>query len=213
MRGKSARECRASCVVTIGLFRVFIFWYHARRFAATIGRDTTMHGIQALTTIPDPHSRRGRHSPLVSLLAIVLLAAMHPPTPPCIRANRTFEQRYVFWHCNAQSALLSAPTHCTGRGGFQTFLPRRSDAAGICIAHIFCPPLNPRTQGGLGGARDAALGARPSGQPAYPSGPRRARRAPGSEPGDVLVCRAHDARRGTGAGAAPPLASRTRSGD
>ena len=61
----------------IGLFRVFIFWYHARRFAATIGRDTTMNVIQALTTIPDPRSRRGRHYPLFGLLAIVLRAAMH----------------------------------------------------------------------------------------------------------------------------------------
>ena len=52
----------------IGLFRVFIFWYHARRFAATIGRDTTMHGIQALTMIPDPRRRCGRHSPRFSLL-------------------------------------------------------------------------------------------------------------------------------------------------
>jgi hypothetical protein len=36
-----------------------------------------MHGIQALTTIPDPRRRRGRHSPRISLLAIVLRAAMH----------------------------------------------------------------------------------------------------------------------------------------
>ena len=36
-----------------------------------------MNGIQALTTIPDPRSRRGRHYPLFGLLAIVLLAAMH----------------------------------------------------------------------------------------------------------------------------------------
>jgi hypothetical protein len=61
----------------IGLFRVFIFWYHERRFAATIGRDTTMNVIQALKTIPDPRSRRGRQYPLFGLLAIVLLAAMH----------------------------------------------------------------------------------------------------------------------------------------
>jgi len=40
-----------------------------------------MHGIQALTTIPDPRRRRGRHSSRVSLLAIVLRAAMHPPDP------------------------------------------------------------------------------------------------------------------------------------
>ena len=66
-----------SGVVVIGLFRVFIFWYHARRFAATIGRDTTMNGIQALKTIPDPRRRRGRHYPLFGLLAIVLRAAMH----------------------------------------------------------------------------------------------------------------------------------------
>jgi len=36
-----------------------------------------MNVIQALKTIPDPRSRRGRHYPLFSLLAIVLLAAMH----------------------------------------------------------------------------------------------------------------------------------------
>ena len=64
-------------VPPIGLFRVFIFWYHERRFAATIGRDTTMNVIQALTTIPDPRRRRGRQYPLFGLLAIVLLAAMH----------------------------------------------------------------------------------------------------------------------------------------
>jgi len=36
-----------------------------------------MNGIQALKTIPDPRSRRGRQYPLFGLLAIVLLAAMH----------------------------------------------------------------------------------------------------------------------------------------
>ena len=36
-----------------------------------------MHGIQALTTIPDPRSRRGRHSLRVSLLSIVLRAAIY----------------------------------------------------------------------------------------------------------------------------------------
>jgi len=65
------------CQQSVGLFRVFIFWYHARRFAATIGRDTTMNVIQALKTIPDPRRRRGRHYPLFGLLAIVLRAAMH----------------------------------------------------------------------------------------------------------------------------------------
>ena len=35
-----------------------------------------MHGIQALTTIPDPRRRRGRHYPLFGLLAIVLRAAI-----------------------------------------------------------------------------------------------------------------------------------------
>jgi hypothetical protein len=40
-----------------------------------------MHGIQALTMIPDPRRRRSRHSPRISLLAIVLRAVMHPPTP------------------------------------------------------------------------------------------------------------------------------------
>ena len=68
-------------ITRIGFFRVFIFWYHARRFAATIGRDVTMCGIQALTTIPDPRRSRGRPSPRVSLLAIVLRTAMHPPDP------------------------------------------------------------------------------------------------------------------------------------
>jgi hypothetical protein len=59
-----------------GLFRVFIFWYRERRFAATIRRDVTMHVIQALKAIPDPRRRHGRRCPLVSLLAIVLRAAM-----------------------------------------------------------------------------------------------------------------------------------------
>ena len=36
-----------------------------------------MNVIQALKTIPDPRSRRGRQYPLFGLLAIVLLAAMH----------------------------------------------------------------------------------------------------------------------------------------
>jgi len=36
-----------------------------------------MNVIQALTTIPDPRRRRGRHYPLYGLLAIALLAAMH----------------------------------------------------------------------------------------------------------------------------------------
>ena len=69
----------------LGLFRVFIFWYHARCFAATLGRDVTMHGIQALTTIPDPRRRHGRCCPLVSLLAIVLRAAM-----PLVRRCRGY---------------------------------------------------------------------------------------------------------------------------
>jgi len=60
------------------LFRVFIFWYHEHRFAATRGRDTTMNVIQALTTIPDPCRRCGHRYPLFSLLAVVLRAAMHP---------------------------------------------------------------------------------------------------------------------------------------
>ncbi len=40
-----------------------------------------MPGIQALTTLPDPRRRHGRHYPLYGFLAIVLLVAMHPPTP------------------------------------------------------------------------------------------------------------------------------------
>jgi len=47
-----------------------------------------MHGIQALTTIPDPRRRCGRHSPLVSLLSIVLRAAMHPSTPRKFRGGQ-----------------------------------------------------------------------------------------------------------------------------
>jgi len=63
----------------------------------------------------------------------------------------------------------------------------------------------PPACGGLGGTRHVAVGAGAPRRPAHPSGPRRVRRAPNSEPGDVLVCRAHDARRGTGAGAGPLL--------
>jgi len=55
--------------------------------------------------------------------------------------------------------------------------------------------------------RDVAVGACASGRPAHPSGPRRARRATDSAPGDVLVCGAHDARRGPGAGAGPLLSA------
>ncbi len=40
-----------------------------------------MHAIQVLSTIPDPRRRHGRHYPLYGFLAIVLRAAMHPPTP------------------------------------------------------------------------------------------------------------------------------------
>ena len=68
-----------------GLFRVFIFWYRERRFAATIRRDVTMHVIQALKAIPDPRRRHGRRCPLVSLLAIVLRAAM-----PLVRRCRGY---------------------------------------------------------------------------------------------------------------------------
>ncbi len=64
----------------LGLFRVFIFWSHTRRFAATLGRDVTMHIIQALTTISDP---RRRYCLLSGLLTIVLRAAMHPRPPAC----------------------------------------------------------------------------------------------------------------------------------
>jgi hypothetical protein len=55
--------------------------------------------------------------------------------------------------------------------------------------------------------RDVAVGACASGRPAHPSGARRARRATDSAPGDVLVCGAHDARRGPGAGAGPLLSA------
>ena len=44
-----------------------------------------MHGIQALTTIPDPHRRHGRRCPFISLLAIVLRAAM-----PLVRRCRGY---------------------------------------------------------------------------------------------------------------------------
>jgi len=68
-----------------GLFRVFIFWYRERRFAATIRRDVTMHVIQALKAIPDPRRRHGRCCLLVGLLAIVLRAAM-----PLVRRCRGY---------------------------------------------------------------------------------------------------------------------------
>jgi hypothetical protein len=41
------------------------------------GHDDT--GIQALTTIPDPRCCCSRHYPRLSLLAIVLRAAVYPP--------------------------------------------------------------------------------------------------------------------------------------
>ncbi len=66
-----------------------------------------------------------------------------------LRADRTLKRRYVFWHCNAQSSLLYAPTHCTGRGGFQTFLPWRSDAAGNMHRTYFLSALE--HAGGTGG--------------------------------------------------------------
>jgi hypothetical protein len=46
-----------------------------------------MHGIQTLTTIPDLRRRCGRHSPRVSLLSIVLRAAMHP-RPPAFKGGQ-----------------------------------------------------------------------------------------------------------------------------
>jgi hypothetical protein len=44
-----------------------------------------MHVIQALKAIPDPRRRHGRRCPLVSLLAIVLRAAM-----PLVRRCRGY---------------------------------------------------------------------------------------------------------------------------
>ena len=54
-----------------------------------------MHGIQALTTIPDPRCRHERRYPLVSLLAIVLRTAMHPPTLPQARVEREIRRQMV----------------------------------------------------------------------------------------------------------------------
>jgi hypothetical protein len=76
----------------------------------------------------------------------------HLPANPllsrgCLRADRTFEQRYVFCHCNAQSAILSAPTHRTGRGEFQTCLPWRSDAARNVHRTYFLSALEQRVGG------------------------------------------------------------------
>ena len=39
-----------------------------------------------------------------------------PSSPTSSRADRTFEQRYVFWRCNGQSALTPAPLPQCGRG-------------------------------------------------------------------------------------------------
>jgi len=81
-----------------------------RRFAATIGRDVTMRGIQALTTIPDPRRRCGRLSPRVSLLAIVLRAAMHPPDPRKRGTERDWGVRGMWrWARARQDDLLTHP--------------------------------------------------------------------------------------------------------
>jgi|GEM_PF-1114159 len=74
-----------------------------------------------------------------------------PPSPLVgegLRADRTFEQRYVFQHCNAQSAIPSASTRCIGRGGFQTCPLRRSDAARNVYRTYFLSALEWEKGGG-----------------------------------------------------------------
>ncbi len=101
-----------------------------------------------------------------------------PPTPfshKGLGADRTFEQRCVFWRCNGQSALTpdSSPTrrtndsspsqvamgnppspptplpHC-GRGANLKQVYRVVMLSQACIAHIFCPLLNPQGEKGVG---------------------------------------------------------------
>ena len=62
-----------------------------------------MHGIQALTMIPDPRRRCGRHSPRFSLLAIVLIAAMHPQPPPQAGVERR--------GCAGRWSTVAVPPH------------------------------------------------------------------------------------------------------
>ncbi len=59
-----------------------------------------MPGIQALTTLPDPRRRRGRHYPLFGLRAIVLRAAMH--------GERSFRGRWR-WARARQDDLRTHP--------------------------------------------------------------------------------------------------------
>ena len=72
----------------------------------------------------------------------------HPVTG--LRADRTFEQRYVFCHCNAQSAILSASTRRISRGGFQTCPLRRSDAARNVYRTYFLSAHEPLGAGRVG---------------------------------------------------------------
>jgi len=71
---------------------------------------------------------------------------------PCgsLRADRTFEQRHVFQHCNAQSAIPSASTRRISRGGFQTCPLRRSDAARNVYRTYFLSALERVGEGGWG---------------------------------------------------------------
>jgi hypothetical protein len=87
------------------------------------------------------------------LLRSTALLPLIPPTPfshKGLGADRTFEQRCVFWRCNGQSALTPTPLPHCGRGANLKQVYRVAMLSQACIAHIFCPLLNPQGEKGVG---------------------------------------------------------------
>jgi hypothetical protein len=108
-----------------------------------------------------PHGGRCFGKPLRAISRFSHQDAQTPPSPLVgeggLGADRTFEQRCVFWLCNGQSAILSAPTHRTGRCGFQTCPPWRSNAAGNVHRTYFLSALEGEGGRGDEGQRCAGM--------------------------------------------------------
>jgi hypothetical protein len=133
--------------------------HKGRRRSLGVLMPETRDGTQQLPKKPTP-SHKGRRRSLGVLMPETRDGTQQLPKKPTpshkgLRADRTFEQRHAFHHCNAQSAILSASTRRIGRGEFQTCPLRRSDAARNVYRTYFLSALEPQGEKGDSGRPDA----------------------------------------------------------
>ena len=114
-----------------------------------------LHSGARLPLIPPaPFSHKGRRGSLGILMpetsegtqglpkTLTPVRSFLPSSPTSSRADRTFEQRYVFWRCNGQSALTPAPLPHCGRGANLEQVYCVVMLSEVCIVHMFFSLLN-----------------------------------------------------------------------